>query len=467
MADLDLFAHASQKLGAPLAELIRPADLDDLVGQEQLIGPGTLLRQAIDADRLPSLILWGPPGTGKTTLARIVARRTGARFVAFSAVLGGVKEIREIVQRAKEDRQLYGRRTLLFVDEIHRFNKSQQDAFLPHLEDGTLVLIGATTENPSFELNAALLSRCRVFVLRPLDRAALTTLVRRALAHPALAARGPLPELTSAACDLLVLAAHGDARQALGSLEAALDHAREVGASTIDERLVAEASQRKVLRYDRAGDEHYALVSAFIKSMRGSDPDAAVYYLVRMLEAGEEGRFLCRRMVIFASEDVGLADPRALQVAVAASQAFELVGLPEAVLPLSEAAIYLALAPKSNTVIRAYTAARKEVRSSLALPVPAKLRNPVTALDRAQGHGASYRYPHDLEGNYSPEHYLPRALRGRRFVELGDSGEEGELRRRLSAWEELREAATAGEPAAGTPPQGVAAAPAGGVGEGE
>lgn len=439
--DLDLFAHASRGRagGAPLAELVRPRELDDLVGQERVLGPGTVLRQAIEADRVPSMVLWGPPGTGKTTLARIIAQRTGAVFVAFSAVLGGVKEVREIVAEARTRRDLHGKKTILFVDEIHRFNKAQQDAFLPHVEDGTIVLIGATTENPSFELNAALLSRCRVFVLQPLSPEALETLIRRALLHPQLAAGGPVPELTPAALAQLAAAAQGDARQALNALEAALEHAREVGAERIDEQLVVEAAQKRVLRYDKAADEHYALISAFIKSMRGSDPDAAVYYLVRMLESGEDPRFLCRRMVIFASEDIGLADPRALQVAVAAHQAYELVGLPEGVLPLTEAAIYLAGAPKANTVLRAYGGARKDVQAHGPLPVPAKLRNPVTALNRAMGHGREYRYPHDLAGGYSPEHYLPDPLRGRRYVEPSGAGEEEELARRLASWRRRRE----------------------------
>ena len=440
---MDLFEHAARSSSEllPLPELLRPRTLEAIVGQQRLLGPGAPLREAIEVDRLPSMILWGPPGCGKTTLARVIALRTGTRFVSFSAVLGGVKEVRAIVAEAREQRNLYGRKTVLFVDEIHRFNRAQQDAFLPHIEDGTLTLIGATTENPSFELNAALLSRCRVFVLDALGPAALRDLLERALRDERLAARGPVPVFEPEALELLAVAADGDARRALYGLEAALELAGRKGSGSVDGASVAAALQRPTLRHDKGRDEHYALFSAFIKSLRGSDPDAAVYYLVRMLEAGEPPRALCRRMLIFAAEDVGLADPRALQVALSAQQAFEVVGLPEGVLPLTEAALYLACAPKSNAVIRAYAAARKDVHGRGSLPVPAKLRNPVNALARAQRHGADYRYPHDLQGAYSPEHYLPEELRGRRYVELSDEGQEAALGARLSELRARRAAA--------------------------
>ncbi len=454
---MELFEHAARRelRGVPLAERVRPETLDEILGQERLLGPNTPLRRAIEADRMPSVVLWGPPGCGKTTLARALARSSGAYFVAFSAVLGGVKEIRAIVAEARERRTLHGRRTLLFVDEIHRFNRSQQDAFLPHIEDGTITLVGATTENPSFELNAALLSRLRVLDLDPLGPEALQDILRRTLRHPALGFAGELPELDEEALQALAGAAGGDARQAINSLEAALALAQEEGLARLGAEDVGRALQRRLLRHDRDRDAHFALASAFIKSLRGSDPDAAIYYMVRMLEGGESPRFVCRRLVISAAEDVGLADPRALQVAIAAQQAFELVGLPEGVLPLTEAAAYIACAPKSNSVLRAYAAARKDVLQHGTLAVPIKLRNAVNSLARAQGHGASYRYPHDLEGGYSPEHYLPEELQGRCYLAPGEAGEEIELGERLREWRARRQDGSAPPPAPGPPSSGV------------
>ncbi len=429
---MDLFDHAAERdaAGKPLAERMRPERLDDLVGQEHVLGPGTALRRAIEADQLPSMVLWGPPGTGKTTLARIVAQRTGTDFVPFSAVLGGVKEIREIVQAARERRRMSRERTILFVDEIHRFTRSQQDAFLPHVEAGVVTLIGATTENPSFEINAALLSRCRVVTLRALTDEEVGALVDRAAAAPH--GLGGDLAVTPEARDLFARFAYGDARRALNALEVAAAAVRLAGRREIRGADAEEALQHKALLYDKSGEEHYNVVSAFIKSLRGSDPDAAVYYMVRMLEAGEDPRFVLRRMVIFASEDVGNADPRALGVAVDALQAVELVGLPEGVLPMSQAAIYLALAPKSNTAITAYATARKLVKERGPLPVPLKLRNAPTKLMEGLGYGASYRYPHNFDGHYVPEAYLPDALRGERIVELSESGLERELRERLA-----------------------------------
>jgi putative ATPase len=427
---MDLFEHAGQKeqaSQAPLAERMRPRSLSEFVGQEHVTGEGRFLRRAIESDQVPSLILWGPPGTGKTTLAQIVARSTGAAFESVSAVLSGVKDLRETVARAQDRWKLHRKRTFLFVDEIHRFNKAQQDALLPHVEKGTVTLIGATTENPSFEVNAALLSRCRVVTLRGLEEDELVPLLRRAVADER--GLGGRVEVDEEALLFLASTAGGDARKALTALEVAAAH----GGLRVDRRSAEEALQQKMLLYDKGGEEHYNVISAFIKSMRGSDVDAALYWMVRMLEAGEDPVFILRRMVIFASEDIGNADPRALSVAVNALHAFQLMGLPEGTLPMTQAVTYLALAPKANTVITAYMAAREAVKEEGALPVPLHLRNAPTKLMKSLGYGGGYKYPHNFEGHYVPEDYLPEALRTRRFYTPSRNGEEAELADRYEA----------------------------------
>ncbi|MFL5433405.1 MAG: replication-associated recombination protein A [Myxococcales bacterium] len=436
----NLFRAAAEKEGrhAPLAERMRPLTLDEMAGQKHILGPNTLLREAIETDHVPSIILWGPPGSGKTTLARVIARATKAELVALSAVDSGIKDIRETVARARDLLDEQGVRTLLFIDEIHRFNKAQQDALLPHVERGVVTLIGATTENPSFEVNSALLSRCRVFALRPLEEADLRDLMVRAAsdAERGLGADG----VTASEPFLDHVARHsgGDARRALNALEVATARAKAEKRAELTEKDAEEALQQKTLLYDKSGDAHYDTISAFIKSLRGSDPDAAVYYLVRMLESGEEPRFLLRRMVIFASEDVGNADPRALSVAVDALRAFELVGLPEGVLPMTQAAAFLASCPKSNSTLKAYSSARQAVLEKGALPVPLKLRNAPTPLMKSMGYAGGYKYPHNFEGNYAPEQYLPEELRGLRFYEPSENGEEARIKERLEALDAQR-----------------------------
>jgi putative ATPase len=441
---VDLFQRAASKdrRGQPLAERMRPLSLGEFVGQKHLLGPGKWLRRALERKELSSLILWGPPGTGKTTLGRLLAAEAGAHFLPLSAVMAGVKDLREAVADAATRRDQQGQRTVLFIDEIHRFNKAQQDALLPHVEAGTVVLIGATTENPSFEVNAALLSRAKVVVLEPLGEEDLRALLDRALADTE---RGLGREVREATLDcppevvaLIAHAAGGDARRALATLEAAasVPAPDAGGVRRIDQGAVEEALQRRALLYDKGGDEHYAVVSAFIKSLRGTDPDAAVYWMARMIEAGEDPLFVLRRMVIFAAEDVGNADPQALAVAVNALEAFRLVGMPEGYLPMTQACLYLATAPKSNTALKTYVAAKADVDEHGALAVPPHLRNAPTPLARSLGFGQAYQYPHDFEGHYVVEEYLPEALRGRRYYEPTSSGREAQIKERL---EKLRQ----------------------------
>jgi putative ATPase len=430
-----LFDAAAQRepelrAAVPLAERMRPRSLADVIGQEHLLGEGKLLARAIEADRIPSMILWGPPGAGKTTLARVVTHTTNARFVPFNAVLGGVPELREILSAARAARSYEGKRTILFVDEIHRFNKAQQDAFLPHVEDGTITLIGATTENPSFAVNAPLLSRCKVFRLHGLGADELTELLRRAIESP-LGLAGTVTADDDALSAIAALA-QGDARRALTSLEIAADEAKRAGATAITRELVVGANEHKTLLYDKAGEEHYNVISAFIKSMRGSDPDAAIYWLMRMIEAGDDPIFLLRRMIIFASEDIGNADPRALEVAIAADAAFRRLGMPEGMYGLAQTALYLATAPKSNACKVAWQSAQAAVREHGALAVPMKLRNAVTRLMRDEGYGTGYRYAHDEPGGVAQgETYLPEPLEGSRFYEPTDRGYERTIAERL------------------------------------
>ena len=399
----------------PLAARLRPETLDEFAGQKHLLGPGKVLRRIIESDEIPSMIFWGPPGVGKTTLARIIARRTQSEFIDFSAVNSGVKEIRQVMERAEEGRRM-GLRTLLFVDEIHRFNKAQQDAFLPFVEKGSIVLIGATTENPSFEVNAALLSRCKVFVLQPLTEDEITALLRRALTDE----RGLAEQHVSISDDLLrriAVFANGDARSALSTLEmAALNGELKEDELVVTEATLEQCTSRKSLLYDKNGEEHYNLISALHKSMRNSDADASVYWLARMLEAGEDPLYVARRVIRFASEDVGLADPGALTQAVAAYQACHFLGMPECTVHLTQAVVYMARAPKSNALYVAYESAKKDARTQLAEPVPMQLRNAPTKLMADLGYGEGYKYAHDYAEKKTDMQCLPDSLLGRKYL---------------------------------------------------
>jgi putative ATPase len=432
---MSLFESAERDLSAaPLAARLRPRSLDEFVGQDHLVGAGRALRAAIEGDRVRSLILWGPPGTGKTSLALLIAGTTRSHVEQVNAVTSGVADLKRVIAAARDRRALHQQRTLLIIDEIHRFNKAQQDVLLPHVEDGTIILIGATTENPFYEVNATLVSRSTVAQLEPLSDEAIQTILSRALRDAR--GLGGRVDIDPGAITYLVGVANGDARAALNALEAAAASAPEAGGRRrVTVEVARDASQRRVLLYDREGDQHYDMISAFIKSMRGSDPDAAVYWLARMLAAGEDARYIARRMVVHAAEDVGLADPMALVVATAAAHAVEYVGLPEARIPMAEAAIYIATAPKSNAVVTAIGEAMRDVQERRADPVPRPLRDAShpQAVERA-GHGAGYLYPHDVPGGFVRQAYRPEGVQQRRYYRPTTHGAEAEVRRRLEAW---------------------------------
>ncbi len=424
----------------PLAARLRPQTLEEYAGQTHLLGEGKVLRRLIEEDRISSMIFWGPPGVGKTTLARIIANRTKAAFIDFSAVTSGIKEIRAVMQQAEDNRR-YGEKTIVFVDEIHRFNKAQQDAFLPFVEKGSIILIGATTENPSFEINGALLSRCKVFVLQALKTQELITLLERALADPRGFGKQTVhirPDMIRAIADF----AGGDARAALSTLEMAVLNGQTDGDEvTVTEQTLEQCISRKSLLYDKKGEEHYNIISALHKSMRNSDPDAAVYWLARMLEAGEDPLYVARRVIRFASEDVGLADPRALQIAVAAYQACHFIGMPECTVNLTQAVIYLSMAPKSNALYTAYERAKKDALTQLAEPVPLVIRNAVTKLMKELDYGKGYQYAHDSEEKLTDMQCLPDSLVGREYYTPTGQGVEARYQERLAqikAWKKNR-----------------------------
>ena len=419
----------------PLASRLRPQTLDEFCGQKHLLGEGKVLRRLIESDKVGSMIFWGPPGVGKTTLARIIANRTRANFIDFSAVTSGIKEIKQVMEQAEKNRR-FGEKTILFVDEIHRFNKAQQDAFLPFVEKGSIILIGATTENPSFEVNGALLSRCKVFVLQALKTEELTELLARAIADERGFGRQKV-EISHELLEAIANFANGDARSALSTLEMAVlnGELREDG-TVVTEETIEQITSKKSLLYDKTGEEHYNLISALHKSMRNSDPDAAVYWLARMLEAGEDPLYIARRVTRFASEDVGLADPRALEIAVAAYQACHFIGMPECTVHLTEAVVYMSMAPKSNALYCAYGMARKDALTMLAEPVPLVIRNAPTKLMKELDYGKGYQYAHDTEEKLTNMQCLPDSLMGKEYYFPTDEGVESKIKARL---EEIKE----------------------------
>jgi len=422
----------------PLPARLRPQTLDEIVGQQHLLGPGKVLRRIIEQDAVSSMIFWGPPGVGKTTLAGVIAHHTKAAFINFSAVTSGIKEIRAVMQQAEENRR-FGDKTIVFVDEIHRFNKAQQDAFLPFVEKGSIILIGATTENPSFEVNGALLSRCRVFVLKALSEEDILSLLRRAVTSPKGFGSQKLV-ISEEVLRMIAVFSNGDARTALSTLEmAVLNGESDKGVTTVSREIVEQCTSRKSLLYDKSGEEHYNLISALHKSMRNSDPDAAVYWLARMLEAGEDPLYIARRLTRFASEDVGLADPRALELVIAAYQACHFIGMPECSVHLTQAVVYLSLAPKSNALYMAYEKAKKDALTQLSEPVPLQIRNAVTSLMRDVGYGKGYQYAHDTEDKLTDMRCLPESLMGRVYYEPTTQGLEYKFKDRLEQIKRWRE----------------------------
>ena len=434
---------------APLAARMRPTTLDEFVGQQHILGEGRVLRRSIEADQAPSIVLWGPPGTGKTTLARIIAHMTKSHFEPVSAVESGVADLRRVVAEARERRGLTGQRSILFIDEIHRFNKAQQDVVLPHVEDGSITLIGATTENPAFEIVAPLLSRSRVYTLSALTDDEIRLLIDRALTDHDRGLGQLNARINEDAEEALISLCGGDARMALTALEVAVTATPPDadGERVIDIQTIEDAIQHRALRYDKGGEEHYNVISAFIKSMRASDPDAALYWMARMIESGEDPLFVVRRMVIFAAEDVGLADPRALGVAVACQQAVSFVGMPEGYLPMAEACLYLATAPKSNSAYKAYLVAQEDVRSAGALPVPLHLRNAPHPLMSQMGYANGYKYPHDYPGHVVDQLSRPESLENHRYYAPTTQGAEAEVKARLEQFAELRRRAAENTPA--------------------
>jgi putative ATPase len=433
---MDLFEHKSQEFTAkeaPLAARMRPRSLDEFVGQSHIIGHNKVLRKAIETGQIPSIILWGPPGSGKTTLANIISGTTNSFFSPVSAVSAGVADLRKVIEQAKERRKLYHQKTILFIDEIHRFNKSQQDAILPYVEDGTVTLIGATTENPSFEVNTPLLSRSRIFVLNPLTNDDIRTIIERALKDRERGLGEQGIEIKEAALKHMIVMSGSDARTALNALEmaAAFTFPDKNGRKIITLETVEDALQHRALKYDRAGEQHYDIISALHKCMRDSDPDAALYWLGRMLEAGEDPLYIARRIVRCASEDIGMADPQALTIAVTAQQAVHFLGLPEGNLALAEAVVYMASAPKSNSLYRAYSAVQQEIKQGSNDPVPLNLRNAPTGMMRDLGYGKDYKYAHNFEGHYVDQQHLPDSLRGKRFYYPGKLGYEKYVSDRL------------------------------------